>query len=110
MPTHRSGAVYFRIEKEGIHLLLDHMANIIDPHKKQAKMISKNGKSSSLEYDQLVIGTGAVSVEPDIEGLQFPGVFTLQPLKLKPGTTRYTTRVHIRCGFVSPVTVPTTEF
>jgi NADPH-dependent 2,4-dienoyl-CoA reductase/sulfur reductase-like enzyme len=57
---------------EGIHLLLDHMANIIDPHKKQAKVISKNGKSTPLEYDRLVIGTGAVSVEPDIEGLQFP--------------------------------------
>ncbi len=66
------------IEKKGIYLLLNHTATAIDPDKKQVSVIAKNGKSKTLEYDRLVIGTGAVSVEPDIEGLQLPGVFTLR--------------------------------
>ena len=66
------------IENEGIHLLLDHTATAIDPDKKQVKVIAENGNSKTLGYDRLVIGTGAVSVEPDIDGLQLPGVFTLR--------------------------------
>jgi NADPH-dependent 2,4-dienoyl-CoA reductase/sulfur reductase-like enzyme len=66
------------IENEGLHLLLDHTADAIDPDKKQVKVIAKNEKSKTLEYDRLVIATGAVSVEPDIEGLALPGVFTLR--------------------------------
>jgi NADPH-dependent 2,4-dienoyl-CoA reductase/sulfur reductase-like enzyme len=66
------------IENEGIHLLLNHTANAIDSDKKKVNLITKNGKLKTLEYDRLVIGTGAVSIEPDIEGLQLPGVFTLR--------------------------------
>jgi NADPH-dependent 2,4-dienoyl-CoA reductase/sulfur reductase-like enzyme len=66
------------IENQGIHLLLNHTADAIDLYKKQVNVIPNNGKSWTLEYDRLVIGTGAVSVEPDIEGLQLPGVFTLR--------------------------------
>ena len=66
------------IENEGIHLLLNHTATEIDPDKNQVKVIAKNGSSKTLEYDRLVIGTGAVSVQPDFEGLQLPGVFTLR--------------------------------
>jgi NADPH-dependent 2,4-dienoyl-CoA reductase/sulfur reductase-like enzyme len=66
------------IENEGIRLLLNHTASAIDPDKKQVSVIAKNGKSKTLEYDRLVIGTGAVSVEPNIEWLQLPGVFTLR--------------------------------
>ncbi len=66
------------IEKEGIRLLLNHKAIAIDPDKKQVRVVAKNGNSRALEYDRLLIGTGAVSVEPDIEGLQLPGVFALR--------------------------------
>ena len=66
------------IENEGIRLLLNHTASAIDPDKKQVSVIAKNGKSKTLEYDRLVIGTGAVSIEPNIEWLQLPGVFTLR--------------------------------
>jgi len=61
------------IENEGIHLLLDHTATDIDPDKKQVKVVDKNGHSKNLGYDRLVIGAGAVSVEPDIEGLHVGG-------------------------------------
>jgi NADPH-dependent 2,4-dienoyl-CoA reductase/sulfur reductase-like enzyme len=73
--AHRAAA---DIENEGIHLLLDHTATAIDPDKKQVKVVEKNDNSKNFGYDRLVIGTGAVSVNPDIEGLQLPGVFTLR--------------------------------
>jgi NADPH-dependent 2,4-dienoyl-CoA reductase/sulfur reductase-like enzyme len=66
------------IENEGIHLLVNHTANAIDPDKQQLRVVAKNGKSKVLEYDRLLIATGAMSVEPNIEGLQLPGVFTLR--------------------------------
>ena len=66
------------IEKEGIRLMLNHTANAIDPDKKQVRLLTKSGNSRALEYDWLLIGTGAVSVEPDIAGLHLPGVFTLR--------------------------------
>ncbi|MGD9289321.1 MAG: FAD-dependent oxidoreductase [Desulfobacterales bacterium] len=66
------------IENEGIHLLLDHTATAIDPDKKQVIVVEKSGNSKTLEYDRLVVGTGAASIEPDIAGLQLPGVFTLR--------------------------------
>ncbi|UCH20924.1 MAG: FAD-dependent oxidoreductase [Deltaproteobacteria bacterium] len=66
------------IEKEGIQLLLEHTATAIDPVKKQVSVINMNGNMKILGYDYLILGTGAVSVEPDIEGLQLPGVFTLR--------------------------------
>ena len=58
--------------------MLNHTANAIDPGKKQVRLLTKSGNSRALEYDRLLIGTGAVSVEPDIAGLQLPGVFTLR--------------------------------
>ncbi len=66
------------IKNEGIHLLLEHTATLIDPNKKQVTVLAKNESSKTLDYDRLVIGTGAVSVEPDIEGVDLPGVFTLR--------------------------------
>jgi NADPH-dependent 2,4-dienoyl-CoA reductase/sulfur reductase-like enzyme len=66
------------IENDGIRLLLEHTATAIDPDKKQVIVVAKNGNSKTLEYDRLIVGTGAMSVEPAIEGLQLPGVFTLR--------------------------------
>ena len=79
------------IENEGIQLLLDHMAEAIEPDKKRIRISAKNGQSGTLEYDRLVIGTGAVSVEPDIEGLDLPGVFTLRWMDDSFAMQRYLT-------------------
>jgi len=88
MLAHRTTA---DIENEGIHLLLDHTAIDIDSDKKQVRVVVKNGSSKTLEYGRLVIGTGAVSVEPDIEGLQLPGVFTLRWMDDSFAMQRYLT-------------------
>ncbi|MFL6128675.1 MAG: FAD-dependent oxidoreductase [Mycobacteriales bacterium] len=39
-----------------------------------------SGRESRLGFDQLVIGTGAVPVRPDIPGIDAPGVFGVQTL------------------------------
>jgi NADPH-dependent 2,4-dienoyl-CoA reductase/sulfur reductase-like enzyme len=51
----------------------------------------KSACSKNLGYDRLVIGTGAVSVEPAIEGLQLPGVFTLRWMDDSFAMQRYLT-------------------
>jgi len=86
--AHRTAA---DIENEGIQLLLNHTATTIDPDKNQVRVITKNGSSKNIEYDRLVIGTGAVSIQPDIEGLQLPGVFTLRWMDDSFAMQRYLT-------------------
>jgi NADPH-dependent 2,4-dienoyl-CoA reductase/sulfur reductase-like enzyme len=66
------------IEKQGIELFLEHRATGIDPRAKTVTAASKTGLSRTLKYDKLIIGTGAVSARPLIEGLDLPGVFTLR--------------------------------
>ena len=79
------------IENEGIRLLLNHTATAIDPVQKRGQIGAGNGDSKSLVYDRLLIGTGAVSVEPGIEGLQLPGVFTLRWMDDSFAMQRYLT-------------------
>jgi NADPH-dependent 2,4-dienoyl-CoA reductase/sulfur reductase-like enzyme len=66
------------IEKEGVRLLLEHRATSINAHNKTVTTISKSGTLKVLDYDKLIIGTGAVSVKPHIEGIDHPGVFFLR--------------------------------
>ena len=65
------------IERQAIHLLLDHRAVDIDP---KAKMVTAENKreTRSLQYDKLIIATGAVSALPAIAGMDLPGVFALR--------------------------------
>jgi NADPH-dependent 2,4-dienoyl-CoA reductase/sulfur reductase-like enzyme len=88
------------IENEGILLLLDHTATAIDPDKKQVRVIAKNGSSKTLEYERLVIGTGAVSVEPGIDGLQLPGVFTLRWMDDSFAMQRYLTEQNPKSAII----------
>lgn len=67
-----------QIEKQGIRLLLEHRATGIDPETKTVATVNKGGLTRILKYDKLIIGTGAVSARPSLEGLGLPGVFTLR--------------------------------
>jgi NADPH-dependent 2,4-dienoyl-CoA reductase/sulfur reductase-like enzyme len=73
--AHRTAA---DIEREGIRLLLDHTAQTVDPEKKSVTVVGADGKSRTLSYDKLVLGTGAVSAQPQIEGLDLPGVYPMR--------------------------------
>ncbi len=66
------------IEDAGINLLLEHTAKIINPGKKQLQIVDKAGAVKTLDYDKLIIGTGAVSWKPEIPGIDHPGVFFLR--------------------------------
>jgi NADPH-dependent 2,4-dienoyl-CoA reductase/sulfur reductase-like enzyme len=66
------------IEKEGINLLLEHTAQSINTQSKQVAVVDKSGTSKILEYDKLIIGTGALSMKPQIPGFDLPGVFFMR--------------------------------
>lgn len=66
------------ITKHGIDLLLDHTALNIDPQTKQVNVRPTNGNILNIDYDKLLIATGAESAKPPIEGLENPGVFFLR--------------------------------
>jgi NADPH-dependent 2,4-dienoyl-CoA reductase/sulfur reductase-like enzyme len=66
------------IEGAGIRLRVNHRALAIDATRKIVEIVDPDGKIRDLPYDRLVIGTGAESIRPDIEGLDLPGVFSLR--------------------------------
>lgn len=70
------------IERQGITVLAEHIAEKIDPATKTVVVkTGKDHRSVSLHYDKLLIATGAVSQRPPISGLDNPGVFFLRWMK-----------------------------
>ena len=65
------------IENEGIRLFLEHRADSIDVQNKTVTIVNKSGTTKVLDYDKLIIGTGAVSVRPNIQGIDQAGSFFL---------------------------------
>lgn len=69
-----------RTEFDGIELLQNHRATQIDGP--NGFVLGKHHeKSIALSYDRLIIGTGAVPVQPSIEGLNEHGVFLLHTME-----------------------------
>lgn len=69
------------IRGAGIRLLLEHLALAVDPARRAVEVRGPDRSMRSLEYDELVIATGAVSARPAITGLDMPGVFFLRWLQ-----------------------------
>jgi len=67
-----------KIEREGIHIRLNHHANSIEPVNNVVAAIDENKQFHRIEYDKLIIATGAASIQPPIEGLGLNGVFPLR--------------------------------
>jgi NADPH-dependent 2,4-dienoyl-CoA reductase/sulfur reductase-like enzyme len=65
------------LEQAGIGLLLDHTARAINSAGKQVTITAPDGGERQLDYDRLVVGTGAVPVRPPIDGLDLDGVHVL---------------------------------
>lgn len=68
------------ITREGIQLLLDCTARTINPQQKNITVVDREMRSHNLNYDRLIIATGAVSTRPQITGLDLPGVFLLHSM------------------------------
>jgi NADPH-dependent 2,4-dienoyl-CoA reductase/sulfur reductase-like enzyme len=66
------------IERNGIDLLLEHKTLAIDPTSGHVSVENPDGMIRQIEYEKLLIATGAVSARPPIEGLGTPGVFLLR--------------------------------
>jgi NADPH-dependent 2,4-dienoyl-CoA reductase/sulfur reductase-like enzyme len=66
------------IQRDGINLLPNTVAESIDPLAKEIKVRSARGDTAIVAYDKLVLGMGAISERPRIEGLNTRGVFFLR--------------------------------
>ncbi|MCU1490879.1 MAG: CoA-disulfide reductase, partial [Acidimicrobiaceae bacterium] len=83
IPYHLSGAVpdwhslahrsHAELEATGMRLRLDTTARRIDPAAHTLLVTGAEGDDEVLEYDSLVLGTGAVPVQPPIAGLSGDG-------------------------------------
>jgi NADPH-dependent 2,4-dienoyl-CoA reductase/sulfur reductase-like enzyme len=66
------------IEKKGVRLFPDHRVTAIIPDRKHVLATDAEGRSKIFPYDRLVIGTGGVSLVPNLPGIDLPGVFFLR--------------------------------
>ncbi len=73
--AHRKAA---DIEASGIKLMLAHRARRIDPSARTLEVACPDGRMETLPYDRLLLGTGAVSMRPNLPGIDLPGVFLLR--------------------------------
>jgi NADPH-dependent 2,4-dienoyl-CoA reductase/sulfur reductase-like enzyme len=73
--AHRTAA---EIEEKGIQLFPDHRVTAIIPDRKQVLATDAQGRGKTFSYDRLVIGTGGVSLVPNLPGIDLPGVFFLR--------------------------------
>jgi NADPH-dependent 2,4-dienoyl-CoA reductase/sulfur reductase-like enzyme len=68
-------------EKQGIQLLTGHRADRLDPVNRTVTGETAEGKGFDLEYDRLLIATGASAIVPDFPGFDLPGVLALKSLE-----------------------------
>ena len=68
------------IENAGVRLMLRCTATSVDTSLRRVIVTDESGTTVLLEYDKLVIGTGALSQRPRMAGLDNPGVFLLRTL------------------------------
>jgi len=73
--AHRKAA---DIEALGIELLLEHRVERIDAAGHSVVARDAAGTVSEHRYNKLIVGTGAVSVRPQLPGMELPGVFLLR--------------------------------
>lgn len=69
------------IERAGVRLLLNHRATTIDPARNAVEVVDAEGLLQALQYDRLVIATGAVPAHPPVAGLDLPGVHVLHTME-----------------------------
>ena len=67
------------IRRFNIDVRLNTRAESVDLEQKKVQLVAPDGQSESLEYDRLILATGAEAVMPAIKGIQSAeGIFTLK--------------------------------
>ncbi len=69
-----------KFESDGIHVHLQHRATKIIPESKQV-LISSSEKSTLVDYDKLIITTGARAFIPPIPNINLKNIFTLRKIE-----------------------------
>jgi NADPH-dependent 2,4-dienoyl-CoA reductase/sulfur reductase-like enzyme len=65
--------------KEGINVFTDHRALSIDKSRQQVTVRNlKNNSDKVVDYDRLILATGAGPIVPNVEGITLEGVLTLR--------------------------------
>jgi len=72
-------------------MLLDHRAVSIQANQKTVSVADQHDNRRQMDYDKLVIATGAGSAVPDIEGSDLAGVFSLRWMQDSFAMQRYLT-------------------
>lgn len=67
-------------EKQGIDLRIGHRVESINPGQKTVWGTTRDGNTFQVDYDELLIATGASPIIPDLPGFDLPGVMTLKSL------------------------------
>jgi NADH oxidase (H2O2-forming) len=70
---------YFRMMK--LNLMLETTATNIDTKNKTVEIQDKTGKQETLQYDSLIIATGAYPFVPPIKGREKKGVYVLRTIE-----------------------------
>jgi len=68
-------------EKQGINLRTGHRADRLDPVSRTVAGETAEGEGFVLEYDRLLIATGASAIVPNLPGFDLPGVVALKSLE-----------------------------
>ncbi|MHA2354886.1 MAG: NAD(P)/FAD-dependent oxidoreductase [Candidatus Thorarchaeota archaeon] len=71
---------YEALRKRGIKIKTGVKVVGGDLDKKSLDVLSADGKSTSLEYDRLIIAIGGVPSVPELPGRDLPGVYTIQSM------------------------------
>lgn len=75
--AHRSAE---ELQRAGVTLLLEHTARAIDPVSKRVTLTDGRARDVTLDYDRLIVATGAVPMRPPIDGLELEGVHVLHTM------------------------------
>lgn len=68
-------------KKQGIKVLTGHLGEKIDRQRQTVHVISKDGTSFEIDYDKLLIATGAHPILPELPGFDPPGIMALKNLE-----------------------------